>query len=123
MPQGKYKGCTCTASAEITHIYLVEQSTFQTQWDIFDYALRAADAYESDPDVACSDDYSDQIMIETSLMSKLASKFCSGDLNKKTTKNLTTDDIDSTSYQDYTFEFSYTPSDGKVLWKQLCRCL
>lgn len=88
--------------------------------DVFADALKAADSYDSKPNVTCSRNYNDSIMVDQRFVEKLAGKFCSGDLDKATSQNLTTHDIDSTEYEQYTFGFSYDPAGGDSICGNNC---
>jgi hypothetical protein len=96
----------------INEFYTFSDAGFKEQMDFFASALKVADAYETKPNITCSRDYDDSIMVDQSIVERLAGKFCSGSLDKATTKNLTTHDIDSTSYEEYIFGFSYDPASG-----------
>jgi hypothetical protein len=88
--------------------------------DVFADALKAVGSYDSKLNVTCSRDYDDSIMVDQSLVEKLAGKFCSGDLDRATSQNLTTYDVNSTQYEEYTFGFSYNPAGGDSICGNNC---
>lgn len=66
-----------------------------------------------EPEVTCaSKDYSAAIDVDASFLNKLADKFCSGEVDKKRSQDLTAKDISSGAYEGYKFHFELDPGDN-----------
>lgn len=66
-----------------------------------------------EPEVTCtSKDYSEAIDVDASFLNKLADKFCSGEVDKKRSQDLTAKDISSGAYEGYKFHFELDPGDN-----------
>jgi hypothetical protein len=72
-----------------------------------------AGTLRSKPKYSCSStDYADTLPVDVSSMRQLATQFCTGDLTKARSQDMTNKDIKYTAYVGYNFIFSYSPGEG-----------
>lgn len=88
-----------------------DEDWFNTQQDILKEAWDEAKNAKPKSMNCINEDYDGALAVDNSWMLKLANKFCEEDLSKEISKNMTSDDIDSGSYDGYSVEFSYKPGD------------